>query len=85
MLTKRSRSSQEWFSIWNEIISLEDTLSRVRLSEISRASVQTIKSLQKDWMVQNPYVSWDRRSFKLFNLKDIYLSNSTSNEQEKLK
>ncbi len=77
-MQKRSRSSQEWFSIWNEIISLEDSLSRVRLSEISGASVQVIKSLQKDWMDQN-HVKWNGQYFY------IYIYSLTPIEQERLK
>ena len=84
-MQKRSRSSQEWFSIWSEIISLEDTLSRVKLSEISGASIQTIKGLQKDWMVQDPYITYDRRNFKRFKIENIYPQKTTPSQQEKLK
>ena len=75
-------SSKEWFIIWDEIISLEDKLSRVKLSELSGASVQTIKALQTDWMEGNN-VKWDGRYFKKYIY--IYLSSLTPNEQEKLK
>jgi len=69
------RSSREWFKAWDKIISLEDKLSRVKLSELSGASVQTIKSLQKDWMDQNS-VTYDGRNFKLFNPENISISLS---------
>ena len=35
---KVRRSSKEWFKAWDEIISLEGKLSRVKLSEISGAT-----------------------------------------------
>ena len=73
------RSSNEWFKSWDEIISLEDRLTRVQLSERSGASVQTIKSLQTDWMQQNS-VKWDGRYFKRFIY--IYSSSLTPNELE---
>ena len=76
------RSSNEWFKAWDEIISLEDKLSRVKLSELSGASIPTIKSLQTDWMEQNN-VKWDGRNFKKYIY--IYLSSLTPTEQEKLK
>ena len=76
------RSSNEWFKSWDEIISLEDKLSRVKLSELSGASIQTIKSLQTDWMEQNN-VKWDGKYFKKYIY--IYLSSLTPTEQEKLK
>jgi len=78
----RRRSSKEWFIIWDEIISLEDKLSRVQLSERSEASVQTIKSLQTDWMKQNN-VRWNGEYFRRFIY--IYSSSFTPTEQEKLK
>lgn len=87
----RRRSSKEWFRIWDRIISLEDKLSRVKLSELSGASVQVIKSLQKDWMDQNA-VTYDGQEFKLFKAEDISISLSTFTpnqtlltEQEKVK
>lgn len=67
------RSSKEWFKAWDEIVSLEDKLSRVKLSELSGASVQVIKSLQKDWMQQNN-VTYDGSNFKLFNSENISIS-----------
>ena len=66
-MPKIRRSSQEWFSIWNGILSLEDKLSRVSLSERSGASVWIIKALQKDWMDQNAYVNYDGKNFKLYH------------------
>ena len=77
------RSSQEWFKAWDEIISLEDKLSRVKLSELSGASVQTIKALQTDWMQQNSKVKWNGKEFYLFIY--IYSHTFTPTEQEKLK
>ena len=59
------RSSNEWFKAWDEIILLEDKLSRVQLSERSGASVQTIKALQKDWMEQNTTI-YDGKHFYLY-------------------
>jgi len=76
------RSSQEWFKAWDEIISLEDKLSRVKLSELSGASVQVIKSLQTDWMSGNN-VKWNGKEFYLFIY--IYSHSLTPSEQEKLK
>ena len=78
----RRHSSKEWFIIWDEIIALEDKLSRVKLSELSGASVQTIKALQKDWMAGNN-VKWNGEYFKKYIY--IYSSSLTPNEQEKLK
>ena len=75
------RSSNEWFKAWDEIISLEDTLSRVKLSELSGASVQTIKSLQNDWMNQNT-VTYDGKYFKLFNPRNISISLSSKIKEE---
>jgi len=83
----RRRSSKEWFIIWDRIITLEDTLSRVKLSELSGASLWIIKALQSDWMDQNA-VTYDGRKFKLFNpVKDISLSLSdfTPREKENMK
>ena len=76
------RSSNEWFKSWDEIISLEDKLTRNQLSERSGASIQTIKSLQTDWLEGNN-VKWDGRYFKKYIY--IYLSSLTPTEQEKLK
>ena len=80
------RSSQEWFKAWDEIISLEDKLSRVKLSELSGAGVQTIRSMQNDWMAQNK-VTWDGMYFKLFKAEDISLSltHFTPKEKEDMK
>ncbi len=76
------RSSNQWFKAWDKIVELEDKLSRVKLSELSGASVQTIKSLQTDWMEGNN-VKWDGRYFKRFIY--IYSSSLTPTEQEKFK
>ena len=76
------RSSNQWFKAWDKIVELEDKLSRVKLSELSGASVQTIKSLQTDWMEQNN-VRWDGKYFKRFIY--IYSSSLTPTEQEKFK
>lgn len=76
------RSSNQWFKTWDKIVELEDKLSRVKLSELSGASVQTIKSLQTDWMEQNN-VRWDGKYFKRFIY--IYSSSLTPTEQEKFK
>ena len=62
------RSSKVWFKCWDELISLEDTLSRIKLSELSGASIQTIKSLQGDWMEQNDVV-YENRVFSHFKPK----------------
>jgi len=76
------RSSREWFKAWDKIISLEDKLSRVSLSERSGASVQTIKSLQKDWMEQNAVI-YDGKDFKLYH-PDRNISISLSKTQTRL-
>jgi len=52
---------------------LEDTLSRISLSEKSGASVQTIRSLQMDWMMQNDITYADGR-FSHYKIKNISLS-----------
>ena len=54
-------------------MSLEDTLSRIRLSEESGASVQTIKSLQLDWMQQNDIV-YEHGVFSHYKPRNISLS-----------
>jgi len=76
------RSSKEWFRIWDGIISLEDTLSRVELSERSKASVQTIKALQKDWMQQNDVI-YDGLRFKHYEPRNISISLSSFSQKEK--
>lgn len=81
------RSSKEWFRIWDSIISLEDTLSRIELSEKSQASIQTIQKLQTDWMMQNDII-WDGRYFKHYKSENISLSlfvPATDKEKEQLK
>ena len=81
-MSKSRRSSQEWFKVWDRIISLEDTLSRVKLSELSGASVQTIKSLQKDWMEQNAYITYDGMMFSLIKLSNISIYLSPKEKEE---
>jgi len=80
------RSSNEWFKSWDEIISLEDKLSRVKLSELSGASIQTIQKLQKDWMAQNNVI-WDGDIFQLYHPENISLSltHFTPKEMEDMK
>ena len=72
-MTRLRRSSKIWFKHWDGIISLEDTLSRIKLSEVSGASVQTIKSLQKDWMMQNDIV-YDNGVFSHYKIPNISIS-----------
>jgi len=72
-LDRVRRSSRSWFKCWDSIISLEDTLSRVNLSEKSGASVQTIKALQQDWMLQNDIV-YEKGRFKHYKIQNISLS-----------
>ena len=81
------RSSKEWFRIWDGIISLEDTLSRLELSERSGASVQTIKSLQKDWLLGNEFY-YENGQFRRLVHKNISLSPyipATKTEKEGMK
>lgn len=79
------RSSNEWFKSWDEIMSLEDKLSRVKLSELSGAGVQTIRSMQNDWMAQNK-VTWDGKYFKVYHPENnISLTNFTPKEREDMK
>ena len=78
------RSSQEWFKAWDEIISLEDKLSRVKLSELSGAGVQTIRSMQNDWMAQNNVI-WDGTYFRIYHPKYISLTHFTPKEKEDMK
>ena len=74
MMNRLRRPSKVWFKCWDELISLEDALSRVSLSELSGASVQTIKSLQQDWMRQNDIV-YENGVFSHFKpKKDISIS-----------
>ena len=83
----RSRSSDEWFKIWDRIISLEDTLSRVSLSEKSGASVQLIRALQLDWMMQNDIV-YAKGIFSHYKIKNISLSPyipASDSEKEDMK
>ena len=72
-MNRLRRPSKVWFKVWDELISLEDTLSRVSLSEKSGASVQTIKSLQGDWMRQNDVV-YENGVFSHYKIKNISLS-----------
>jgi len=81
-MSRYRRSSDEWFNAWDEIINREDKLTRNKLSELSGAGVQTIKSLQTDWMAGNN-VKWDGRYFRKYIY--IYLSSLTPTEQEKFK
>jgi len=78
------RSSQSWFKAWDRIISLEDTLSRIQLSEKSGASVWIIKSLQTDWMQQNDVI-WDKRVFKHYKPNNLSLSFFTRSQKERMK
>ena len=87
-MTRLRRSSKTWFKHWDEIISLEDTLSRIKLSELSGASVQTIKSLQGDWMRQNDVV-YENGVFSHFKpKKNISISlycEASKQDKERLK
>ena len=86
MMNRIRRSSKIWFKHWDQIISLEDTLSRVSLSEQSGASVQTIKSLQGDWMRQNDIV-YENGVFSHFKPRNISISPflpATLEEKRKL-
>ena len=68
-------------------MSLEDTLSRIKLSELSGASVQTIKSLQKDWMMQNDVV-YDNGVFSHYKHRNISISPylpASEQDKERLK
>jgi len=67
-MNKARRSSDEWFKIWDKIISIEDKLSRVSLSERSGASIWIIKALQSDWMDKNNNIAWNGNKFYRFNL-----------------
>lgn len=86
-MNKVSRSSAEWFIIWNRIISLEDTLSRISLSEKSGASIHQIKALQLDWMMQNDIV-YAKGIFSHYKIKNISLSPyipASEKDKERLK
>jgi len=82
---KVRRSSQEWFKLWDSIISLEGTLSRFELSNKSGASIQIIQRLQLDWMSQNDI----EYSNCIFSLKKVNnLSRAlyfTDKEKENMK
>ena len=68
-------------------MSLEDALSRISLSEKSGASVQTIKSLQLDWMLQNDIV-YEHGVFSHFHPRNISLSPyipASEKEKENMK
>ena len=58
-------------------MSLEDKLSRIKLSELSGASVQVIKSLQLDWMAQNDVI-YENGVFSHYKINNISLSSTTT-------
>ena len=70
VLLKCRRSSDEWFTIWNRIIDLEDTLSRRKLSKLSGASIQTIMKLQKDWISDTP-ITWNGDNFSITKQESV--------------
>lgn len=61
---REKKTTLEWFALWRDIIYEKGEINRVTLSELSGASIWTIKALQKDFLDWDAYITYNKNKFK---------------------
>ena len=81
------RSPDVWLKIWCKIVKEKTEVSVLELSELSKASIWTIKGLKKELCEYEAYISFKNGKFVWFAppLENTYSYTLSKNEKEKLR
>jgi len=80
------KSPNEWFNIWSNIIKDKKEISRRDLSDLSKASIWTIKALTKDFLDGEAYITLSKGVFKWWTPRiELTLSSFSSKDKENMK
>jgi len=80
------KSPNEWFKCWSDIIKDKKEISRRDLSDLSKASIWTIKALTKDFVIGEAYITHSKGVFKWWTPRiELTLSNLSEEDKEELK
>ena len=80
------KTPTEWFNIWSKIIENKKEISRRDLSDLSLASIWTIKALTKDFVDGEAYITHSKSVFKWWTPRiELTLSNLSEKDKERLK
>ncbi|KKL69832.1 hypothetical protein LCGC14_2110950 [marine sediment metagenome] len=80
------KTPTEWFNIWSKIIENKKEISRRDLSDLSLASIWTIKALTKDFVDGEAYITHSKAVFKWWTPRiELTLSNLSDKDKERLK
>ena len=80
MLTER-RSPEAWFKIWSRIVKEKKEVTRLELSELSKASLWTIKSMARDFCEYEAHINYKNGKFVYWTPRLEQTLSTLSNEQ----
>jgi len=76
------KSPSEWFNIWSKIIENKKEISRRDLSDLSLASIWTIRALNQDFIEGEAHITYKKHKYKWWTPR-IELTLSTLSEKDK--
>jgi hypothetical protein len=80
------KAPSEWFKLWSNLIKEKGELSRLRLAEESGCSIWTVKSLARDFLEYEAFVSYKKGKFYWWTPRiDSLLSTLSDKQKEELK
>jgi len=80
------KNPNEWFVIWSSIVRDKREVSRRDLSDLSNASIWTIKALTKDFVEGEAYITHSKGIFKWWTPRiELTLSNLSEKDKEDMK
>jgi len=80
------KSPSEWFNIWSKIIENKKEISRRDLSDLSQASIWTIKALSKDFVEGEAYITYRNNKYYWWTPRlELTLSTLSHKDKEDMK
>ena len=80
------KSPTEWFNIWSKIIENKKEISRRDLSDLSQASIWTIKALNYDFIEGEAYITYKNKKYTWWTPRiELTLSTLSDKDKENMK